>query len=142
MTATHRKEPGSTGEGEYFHLIVRPKDEFVFFHTRDVGRQGHSQLVLGKTKDGKWGTHKWLISKKDAYITTDGDLKSDDFKVQRIIDYCNGNLVHREKDIFQIQPCDHSRKHRSCRKEECPEMYFENYDEYDRYFADHTVTNH
>lgn len=137
MTALKRKEPGSTGEGRYFHIIVHPQETFTHFCTRDVGRSGHSLLVLGKKKDGRWATHKWLINKKDAYISSAGKLCSSDFKVQQILDYCDGNLVHREKDIFQVLP-EVSRKHQSIKKESLPEMYFENYDEYEDYFQKHT----
>lgn len=134
MTTLHRKEPGSTGEGQYFHLIVRPKDQFTLFETKDVGRRGHSLLVLGKTKEGKWSTHKWLINKKDAYVNLDGALKSDDYRIQQILDYCNGNLTHSEGDIFQVMPYTHTRKPSACRGEDCPEMYFNDYAEYDNYF--------
>jgi len=140
MNKLIRKKPGSTGEGRYFHVEVRPKENFVLFNTRDVGRPGHSLLVLGKQKDGKWVTHKWLIDKRDAYINTGGQLQSDDPKVQKILEYCGAYFVHKEKDIFQVLPIESERKHQSVQKEKCPEMYFENYDEYENYLAKHTST--
>lgn len=144
MKTIHRKEPGSTGEGQYFHIIVRPKEELTLFNTRDVGRPGHSLLVLGKSKEGKWLTHKWLINKNDAYINPEGKLQSDDFKVQRILDYCDGCLVHKEKDIFEVRSHPSPRKQGSVRAESpsdrCSEMYFDNYDEYDRFFSEQLLT--
>ena len=37
-----RAKPGTTGEGEYFHIILRPKDEFTTFRYQDVGEKGIS----------------------------------------------------------------------------------------------------
>lgn len=36
-----RKKPGTGGEGEYYHVAVRPKEDFVTFRTQDVGEPGH-----------------------------------------------------------------------------------------------------
>ena len=43
-----RQKPGSTGEGEYYHIEVLPKTGFVAFRTQDVGKSGHIQRVAGK----------------------------------------------------------------------------------------------
>ncbi len=45
-----RKKPGATGEGEYYHVVLRPKEGFVTFRTQDVGRKGHTLRVAGKKK--------------------------------------------------------------------------------------------
>jgi hypothetical protein len=42
-----RKKPGTGGEGEYYHVAVRPKGDFVVFRTQDVGDPGHIQRVAG-----------------------------------------------------------------------------------------------
>src|SRR5437773_9727269 len=63
-----RKKPGTGGTGEYYHVGVRPKQDFVTFRTQDVGDPGHIQRVAGKRQSGSWGTVKWLISKEDAHI--------------------------------------------------------------------------
>lgn len=139
MTTTKsRKAPGSTGLGCYFHIEISPSSEFDAFFTKDVGRLGHSLLVLGRRKkDGKWATHKWLINKNDAYITELGKLDSDDRRVKEILDYVSTDLVHKEKDVF------YSPSHRSIRtfekgpknhsKKPNPEMYFESYEDYEKY---------
>src|SRR5881227_228410 len=62
-----RKKPGTGGEGDYYHVGVRPKDDFVTFRTQDVGEPRHIQRVAGKRESGSWGTVKWLISKEDAH---------------------------------------------------------------------------
>jgi hypothetical protein len=47
-----RAKPGSTGEGEYYHIEVRPKEEFVSFRTHDVGEKGGIQRVGGRRRSG------------------------------------------------------------------------------------------
>ncbi|MFA6024447.1 MAG: hypothetical protein WC777_04515 [Candidatus Gracilibacteria bacterium] len=122
--------------GHFFHLELRPREDFVLFSVRDIGREGHSFLVLGQFPDGTWATHKWLISKRDAYISDKGELKSEDYLVQEILDYVDGDLVHKTADSFVV------RTHRGLRSnaapapvcEECPEMYFDTYEDYEKYF--------
>ena len=63
-----RRKPGATGEGDYYHVEVRPKTEFVTFRTHDIGEEGHLQRVAGKRESGSWSTAKWLIGKDDAHI--------------------------------------------------------------------------
>jgi hypothetical protein len=63
-----RKKPGSTGQGNYYHVEVAPKSGFVTFRTQDVGKRGHLQRVAGKKETGKWVTVKWLIAKEDAHV--------------------------------------------------------------------------
>ena len=49
-----RRKPGSTGGGNYYHIEVRPKGEFVTFRTHDIGEKGHVQRVAGKRRSGSW----------------------------------------------------------------------------------------
>jgi hypothetical protein len=73
-----RKKPGATGDGNYYHIDVRPKGEFSTFRTQDVGGPGHLLRVAGKRSSGSWSTAAWLISKDDAHIEGDkliGDTK-------------------------------------------------------------------
>ncbi|MDP2625219.1 MAG: hypothetical protein Q8P27_03465 [Candidatus Peregrinibacteria bacterium] len=140
MTTKHRKEPGSTGEGRYFHVEVKPSKDFTSFTTHDVGRKGHSQRVTGKLKNGEWATQKWLIHKDDAYVSDVGELESEDPKIKKILDSLKGDVMHVEGDIFNI------RTHRKVVEREnspqkkcdpgCPEMYFDCYEDYERYYED------
>ncbi len=73
-----RKKPGSTSQGKYYRVEVRPKIEFTTFRTQDFGESGHLQRVAGKRLSGSWATASWLISKDDAHIEADrliGDTK-------------------------------------------------------------------
>lgn len=63
-----RSKPGTTGEGEYYHIIVRPKGGFATFRYQDVGDPGHILRHAGQRKSGSWDTHAWLISKEDAHV--------------------------------------------------------------------------
>src|SRR5215203_88363 len=63
-----RATPGSRGQGEYYHIEVRPRSEFVTFRTQDVGARGHIQRVTGQRETGSWATVKWLIGKEDAHL--------------------------------------------------------------------------
>lgn len=139
MTTQPRKKPGSTGEGDYFHIELVPSKEFVLFKTRDVGRKGHSQMVVGQKEDGSWATQKWLISKEDAFISDHGNLMSEDPKVSKILNSFKGQICHTEGDIFMV------RAHRGIKKR-CPEqaedgcycgMYFKDYADYEKYYDRH-----
>jgi hypothetical protein len=62
-----RAKPGATGEGEYYHIQIRPTERFATFRTHDVGEKGGIQRVAGQRKNGSWETQKWLISKDLAH---------------------------------------------------------------------------
>ncbi len=61
-----RKKPGTTGKGNFYRIVVRPKSEFVSFKNHDVGKKGHIERISGRRKSGSWDTQAWLISKADA----------------------------------------------------------------------------
>jgi len=139
MNTPQRKKPGSTGEGDYFHVELIPSKELILFKARDVGRKGHSQMVVGQREDGSWATQKWLISKEDAFISDRGELMSENPKVSKILDSFKGDISHNTGDIFMV------RSHRAIKKR-CPEqaedgcycgMYFKDYAEYEKYYDRH-----
>lgn len=66
-----RKKPGATGEGDFYHVQVRPRSEFTTFRTQDVGERGGIERVSGKRSSGSWATQKWLIGKEHAHIEDD-----------------------------------------------------------------------
>ena len=63
-----RKKPGTTGKGDFYRIVVRPKEQFVSFRNHDVGDKGHIERIAGRRKTGSWATQAWLISKGDADI--------------------------------------------------------------------------
>ena len=63
-----RKRPGTTGEGKFFRIEVRPKSEFVTFRNQDVGKPGGIERLAGKRESGSWGTVSWLVNKDFAHV--------------------------------------------------------------------------
>jgi len=98
-----RKQPGAAGTGEYYHIGVRPKEEFVLFRTQDVGEPGHIQRVGGMRQSGSWATVKWLISKQDAHMT-DGKLVPDTEDARELLAKLGSEPTHVEGDVFEAKP--------------------------------------
>jgi hypothetical protein len=97
-----RAKPGTKGEGDYYRIVVRPKEEFVTFRYHDVGRPGHIQRLAGKRSSGSWDDQAWLISKEDAHIKN-GKLVADTSVAREILDVI-GPVKHVKGDIFQGHP--------------------------------------
>jgi hypothetical protein len=79
-----RRRPGSTGEGKYYRIIVRPKSRFTTFRTQDVGRPGHIQRVAGRRPSGSWATVTWLIGKTEAHLER-GRLVADTPSARKVL---------------------------------------------------------
>ncbi len=97
-----RRKPATTGEGNYYHVEVRPKDEFTAFRTQDVGGKGHLQRVAGKRSSGSWATVKWLIGKEDAHVEGDrlvGDTKD----AKDLLKKLGSEPVHTIGDRFEAK---------------------------------------
>lgn len=80
-----RAKPGTKGEGDYFRIVVRSKEEFATFRYHDVGEKGHILRLAGKRSSGSWDTQTWLISKDDAHIEGD-TLVADTDDARRLIE--------------------------------------------------------
>jgi hypothetical protein len=101
---SERNKPGTTGEGDYYHVEVRPKSEFVTFRTDDVSHGKGALRVAGQRSSGSWDTQKWLIPKEKAYIDEAGYLKGKDESTKDLLDKL-GAVPRREKgDIFKAKP--------------------------------------
>jgi hypothetical protein len=98
-----RKKPGTDGEGGYYHVAVRPKEDFKTFRTQDVGETGHIQRVAGKRTSGSWDTVKWLISKADAHVEN-GKLLPDTQAARAMLKELGSKPVHVEGDVFRAKP--------------------------------------
>ncbi len=97
-----RAQPGSTGQGDYYHVEVRPKSDFVSFRTQDVGRKGHIQRVAGKRSSGSWATVKWLIGKRDAHVQG-GRLVPDTAAARGVMQQLGSKPVHVVGDRFKAK---------------------------------------
>lgn len=98
-----RAKPGTTGTGEFFHIQVRPRSEFVTFRTQDVGKKGGIERVAGKRSSGSWDDQKWLISKKDAHIKN-SHLVPDTEHARKLLQTFGTKPRHIEADRFQARP--------------------------------------
>jgi hypothetical protein len=97
-----RTKPGAGGEGTFYRITVRPKDEFVTFRTQDVGEPGHVERLAGKRESGSWDTQAWLISKQDAHVE-DGKLVADTAEAREALEKLGSTPVHVKGDIFEAK---------------------------------------
>lgn len=97
-----RAKPGAKGEGDYYRIVVRPKEDFVTFRYHDVGRPGHIERLAGKRASGSWADQAWLISKKDAHIEN-GRLVADSPAARKVLDVI-GPAKKVKGDIFGGHP--------------------------------------
>lgn len=100
----NRVKPGVKGTGEFYHIVVRPKEEFKIFRTQILGEEGHSERVSGIRENGRWATQKWLIKKSDAYIDSKGYLRSKHPKTNEILKRLGTVPRHFVGDLFRAKP--------------------------------------
>lgn len=98
-----RAKPGTTGEGGFYHVMVRPKTEFVTFRTQDVGQKGGIERVAGKRSSGSWDTQKWLIGKDQAHLAG-GHLVADTSAARKVLENLGSAPVHVSADRFRARP--------------------------------------
>ncbi len=99
LTHKTRTEPGNTGEGKYFRIIVQPKERFTTFRNQDVGKPGGLQRLAGRRKGGSWDTHAWLVSKEDAH--REGDtLVADSKDAKDLLQTLDNSPAHKTGDIY------------------------------------------
>jgi len=94
-----RARPGSTGKGAYYHIEVRPKNQFTSFRNQDVGDPGGLERIAGRRSSGSWATQAWLISKDMAHIE-DETLVADHKDAQDLLSKLSSKPVHKKGDIF------------------------------------------
>lgn len=99
LTHKTRAEPGTTGEGRYFRIIVHPKERFTTFRNQDVGKPGGLQRLAGRRKGGSWDTHAWLVSKKDAH-REGNTLVADSKDAKDLLRTLDNPPTHEKGDIY------------------------------------------
>jgi hypothetical protein len=97
-----RSKPGTTGEGDYFRIVVRPKQQFTTFRTQDVGEPGGLQRLAGKRSSGSWDTQAWLISKDDAHMEGE-QLVADSEDAKNLLDRLGSKPIHEKGDVFKAK---------------------------------------
>lgn len=102
-TAPHRALPGSTGEGHFYHIVIRPKDQFARFRVQDVGQRGGLERVAGQRPDGSWDTQAWLVAKTDA-VVLGGKLVLKTAGARTLLKQIDGAITHVRGDIWHAHP--------------------------------------
>jgi hypothetical protein len=97
-----RAKPGTQGEGKYYRVVVRPKEEFRTFRYHDVGEPGGIQRLSGQRASGSWDDQAWLIGKHMAHVEGD-KLVADSPDAKKVLDDI-GPAKHVRGDIFQGHP--------------------------------------
>lgn len=99
-----RSEPGTKGEGEYYRVIVRDKDQFTSFRYHDVGEDnGNLQRLAGRRSSGSWATHAWLIDKGSAHVNNE-TLVGDNKDVKELLDKLGSKPKLFKGDLFKAKP--------------------------------------
>ena len=97
-----REPPGSGGSGDFYHIEVRPKGEFVTFRTQDVGKKNGIERVGGQRENGSWDTVKWLVSKEMAHVEN-GKLVPNHKDAKELFDELGSQPKHIKGDIFKAK---------------------------------------
>ena len=99
QSGSSRRSPGSSGRGEYYHIELRPDEDFATYRTQDVGDPGHIQRVAGKREGGGWSTVKWLVAKGDAHVEG-GRLIGDTSEAKDLLKKLRSSVTHKSGDRF------------------------------------------
>lgn len=95
-----REKPGEIGEGDWYRIVVRPKEEFTTFRYHDVGEKGGDVMRLaGKRQSGSWDTQAWLINKQSAHIENEELIPDADY-AREVIEALSSVPKHVKGDIF------------------------------------------
>lgn len=98
-----REKPGTRGTGNYFRIVVRPKEEFVTFRNHDVGEKGGDlQRLAGKRQSGSWDTQAWLVNKESAHIEGKRLIPDTD-DVRELLAQLGSEPKYVKGDIFEAK---------------------------------------
>lgn len=98
-----RAKPGARGTGNFFHIQVRPRTDFVSFRNQDIGARGGIERIAGRRANGSWDTQKWLIGKTLAH--RDGKkLVPDSVAAEKVLAQLGSAPRHLGGDRFIARP--------------------------------------
>ena len=98
-----RAKPGTGGDGDFYHVTVRDKNDFQTFRTHDIGDDGGIERVTGQRSSGSWDTVKWLISKEMAH-KRGNTLVADHDDARQVLEELGSKPRHVEGDLFTAKP--------------------------------------
>ncbi len=100
-----RQKPGTTGKGKFYHIVIRPKEQFTSFRVQDVGKKGGLERVAGHRRSGSWATATWLLAKEHAHVSPKGELVIDNLKEKRsLAKSIRGKIIQVKGDVFHAHP--------------------------------------
>jgi len=101
--APHRRaRPGAKGSGRFFHIELRPRQQFVAFRVQSFGKAG-IERVAGRHANGSWDTATWLVDKRRAHVEN-GRLVGDSDAVRRMPARLGSTPVRVRGDRFRARP--------------------------------------
>lgn len=98
-----RAKPSATSERNFYHIAVRPKEEFTTFRTHDVGKKGGIERVAGKRASGSWDDQAWLISKDQAHMEGNTFVPDSD-DARGVLAALGSKPEHVQGDRFAAKP--------------------------------------
>jgi hypothetical protein len=98
-----RAKPGARGTGDFFHIQVRPRTDFVSFRNQDIGARGGIERVAGQRAGGSWDTQKWLIGKTLAHRDCK-QLVADSVAAEKVLAQLGSAPRHLGGDRFIAKP--------------------------------------
>lgn len=98
-----RKKPGAGG-GKFYRIEVRPKSDFITFRTQDVGKKGGLERIAGRRSSGSWDTITWLVEKRKAHVSSNGQLMIDDPKAKTALKQIRRPITRKKGDVFTALP--------------------------------------
>lgn len=101
--AHKRAKPGSRSGGRFFHIELRPSNQFVAFRVQDVGSPGGVERVAGQRASGSWDTAKWLVEKSHAHVEG-GQLIADSLEAEKLFKSLGSAPVQVDGDRFRARP--------------------------------------
>lgn len=92
----------ATSPRGYFHIIVRPKRQYIAFHTQDVGSPCGIQRLTGHRPSGAWNPCTWLLSKSLAHDEK-GKLVPDTREAAELLATLKGDPIWQYADVFEVR---------------------------------------
>jgi len=98
-----RAKPGARGTGDFFHIQVRPRTQFVSFRNQDIGGLGGIERIAARRASGSWDTQKWLIGKSQAH-RVGKRLAPDTAAARKVLSQLGSVPRHLGGDRFTAKP--------------------------------------
>lgn len=89
-------------KGQYYRIVVRPRDSFTAFKSEPMSDDGMLQQIHGRLPNKKWTTHAWLVDQKGAN-KKGSTLVGTTASVTHLFRVLNKKITHVEDDIYKLK---------------------------------------